>query len=98
MALWNCRIKKCGRSATARRKGRFKRILTGGVVSVLVEPSRTRYVCRWRVFDNGKGRLKPTFFPTISDSKRVRTCRNRFSGKKTKRAFHPLFAMYIGVF
>jgi hypothetical protein len=35
-------------------------------------------------------------FPTISDSERVKMRHDRFSGMKTKNAFHPLFSIIIG--
>ena len=44
-----------------------------------------------------RGRLKPTFFPTISDSGRVKMRHDTFLGMKSKRAFYPLFASIIGV-
>ena len=44
-----------------------------------------------------QGQIEANIFPTISDSQRVRTCHNRFSGVKAKSAFHPLFATYISV-
>src|SRR5665213_2562713 len=57
-----------------RAKGTIQKNPYWRVVSALVEPSRTRYVCRWRVLDAGKGRLKPTFFrqfPTANVSERA---------------------------
>jgi hypothetical protein len=44
-----------------------------------------------------QGQITAEIFPTISDSERVKMRQNRFSAVKTKRAFHHLFAMYIGV-
>jgi len=76
-------------------KHRQKRILVP-VVSGHTEPGALclplARLGRWQ------GQITTEIFPTISDSERVKMRHDRFSGIKSKRAFHPLFASIIGVF